>query len=70
MAVDKRAARRREWRISERVLFSAGLLGATPGLIVAMWLLRHKNRKPVWFLGLPLLLVVQCWAAGAFLGWW
>lgn len=70
MAHDKRAARRGQWRVPERVLMSVGLLGGTPGLITAMWLLRHKTRKPAWALGLPLLLALQFWAIGAWFGWW
>lgn len=69
MAHDKRAARRGRWRVPERALLAVGLLGGTPGLIAGMWLLRHKNRKPAWALGLPLLMTLQCWAAWAFLNW-
>jgi uncharacterized membrane protein YsdA (DUF1294 family) len=70
MAIDKRAAVRRRWRVPERLLVAIGLLGGTPGLILAMWLLRHKNRKPAWAFGLPLLLALQLWAVGAWMGWW
>ncbi len=70
MALDKRAARRGRRRVPERVLWSLGAAGGTLGLIAAMWMLRHKNRKPAWSWGLPLLLLAQGWAIGAWLGWW
>lgn len=51
-AVDKSAARRGRWRVSERNLLLIGLLGGWPGAIVAQQVLRHKTRKAsfqAWF---------------------
>lgn len=45
-ALDKLQARREGWRVPEKALHAAAVLGAAPGSLVAMELLRHKTRKP------------------------
>ena len=42
---DKRLARRRQWRVSERTLHLLDLLGGWPGGLVAQQIFRHKTRK-------------------------
>ncbi|WP_324102244.1 DUF1294 domain-containing protein [Noviherbaspirillum sp.] len=44
-ALDKSAARRDAWRISERTLHLLGLAGGWPGALVAQRMLRHKSAK-------------------------
>ncbi len=44
---DKRAAHRKEWRISETVLLLLGLVGGWPGAIAAQEYYRHKTQKPI-----------------------
>jgi len=44
-ALDKRAARRRQWRVSEARLHGLALLGGWPGALAAQKLLRHKSSK-------------------------
>lgn len=43
--IDKSAARKNGWRISEDTLLVLGLLGGWPGALVAQQLFRHKTRK-------------------------
>ena len=45
-AVDKSAALRRGWRVSEQQLHVLGLLGCWPGALLAQQRLRHKSVKP------------------------
>ncbi|MCY7304947.1 MAG: cold shock and DUF1294 domain-containing protein [Rhodoferax sp.] len=45
-AIDKSAARRAGWRISEAALHWLGILGGWPGALLAQQLLRHKSSKP------------------------
>lgn len=44
-ALDKSAARRGRWRVSEEKLQALALVGGWPGALVAQRWLRHKSRK-------------------------
>jgi uncharacterized membrane protein YsdA (DUF1294 family)/cold shock CspA family protein len=43
--IDKNAAIKKNWRISETVLLLLGLVGGWPGAILAQEFFRHKTRK-------------------------
>lgn len=45
-AIDKSAARKGEWRISENNLHLLSFLGGWPGAWLAQKFLRHKTSKP------------------------
>lgn len=45
-AIDKAAARKGEWRISENNLHILDFLGGWPGGFIAQKFLRHKSSKP------------------------
>lgn len=59
MAADKTRARKKRWRIPERVLFLAALCGGGAGALLGMTVLRHKTRKWYFALGLPLIAAAQ-----------
>lgn len=65
MAEDKRRARRHLWRIPERTLFVAALVGGSVGALLSMYLFHHKTRHWYFVVGMPLILVAQlaagCW---------
>ena len=65
MAEDKRRARRHRWRIPERTLFAAALVGGSVGALLSMYLFRHKTRHWYFVVGMPLILGAQleagCW---------
>ncbi len=59
MLSDKHRARKNLWRIPERVLLSAAVLGGSLGAIAGMKLFRHKTRHAKFYIGLPLILAIQ-----------
>ncbi|MBP3755155.1 MAG: DUF1294 domain-containing protein [Lachnospiraceae bacterium] len=56
--IDKAKAVRNEWRISEKSLMTAALFGA-PGALIAMFVFRHKIRKPKFYIGVPVILIAE-----------
>ena len=64
MGLDKRRAKRGQWRISEKTLFLPPLLGGTVGAIVGMQVFHHKTKHWYFRYGLPALLMVQLALAG------
>lgn len=70
-AVDKRRARLGRRRLSEASLHTLELLGGWPGALVAMQLVRHKRRKPAYWLVTAAIaaLHLAAWAGVAWLRW-
>ena len=64
MGVDKKRAKRDQWRISEKTLFLPPLLGGTVGAILGMRVFHHKTKHWYFRYGLPALLVLQVVLAG------
>lgn len=64
MGVDKRRAKRDQWRISEKTLFLPPLLGGTVGAILGMRVFHHKTKHWYFRYGLPALLVLQLVGTG------
>lgn len=52
--LDKWRAKHALWRISELDLMTAAFLGGSIGGLFAMYVLRHKIRKPKFYIGLPM----------------
>lgn len=63
MGLDKSKAKRHAWRIPERTLFLASLLGGSIGTWAGMYLFRHKTKHWYFVVGMPAILVVQILAA-------
>ena len=57
--LDKLSAIRGGWRVRETVLIGMAMAGGSVGGILAMQLFHHKTRKPLFAIGLPLILVIQ-----------
>ncbi len=57
--IDKRRAIRDQWRIPEKKLLLAALLGGAPGALWGMILFHHKTKKAKFFLTVPVLFVLQ-----------
>lgn len=59
MGVDKRKARRGEWRIPEKTLWCFALLGGAAGGWLGMSCFHHKTRHWYFKYGFPLLAVLE-----------
>ena len=59
MGTDKRRARRHVWRISEKTLFLAAILGGSLGAWAGMYVFHHKTKHWYFVAGMPLILVCQ-----------
>ena len=59
MRADKQKARKRQWRIPEATLFGAALLGGSLGILLGMYVFRHKTRKPRFYALIPLIFMIQ-----------
>ncbi len=63
MNADKNFARRRQWRVPERVLMAIAVFGGSPGILIGMITFRHKTQKPRFAVGVPLILIAETAAA-------
>lgn len=59
MYIDKRKAKYGKRRIKEYTLFILALIGGSVGSIVAMYTFRHKTKKARFFIGFPVILILQ-----------
>ncbi len=64
---DKSRARRHAWRIPEKTLLGAAVIGGSVGALLGMSVFHHKTRKPAFYIGVPLILIVQIGLAAL---WW
>jgi uncharacterized membrane protein YsdA (DUF1294 family) len=65
MGIDKSKAKRHAWRIPEKALFLASLLGGSVGTWAGMYVFRHKTKHWYFVVGMPLILAAQIAAV-----WW
>lgn len=59
MGADKRRAKKRQWRISERALFLVSLSGGSIGVWIGMYVFRHKTKHRYFVWGIPFIIVMQ-----------
>ena len=59
MALDKRKAKSKAWRIPERTLFLVSLLGGSLGTWTGMYLFHHKTKHWYFVVGMPLIFFIQ-----------
>ena len=53
----QKRTRSRRNRLSENTLFLVSLLGGSLGSLIAMYVFRHKTRKPFFVIGIPILFI-------------
>lgn len=59
MLADKLRAKKNLWRIPEATLIGVAAFGGSLGCLLGMRIFRHKTLKPKFFLGVPIILVLQ-----------
>lgn len=59
MYIDKRKAKKNEWRIKEGTLMTIALLGGGIGGIIGMYKFRHKTKKLKFSVGFPTIVITQ-----------
>ena len=57
--VDKSRAQRGAWRISEGALMFLAAVGGSIGALAGMRAFHHKTRKPLFSIGVPVLLIAH-----------
>ena len=63
MLIDKWKAKHNRWRIPEATLMGVAALGGSVGSLLGMYTVRHKTKHIKFTLGIPMILVVQVFAA-------
>ena len=59
MGIDKRKAIKGKWRIPESTLMIMAVIGGSVGAIFGMRVFRHKTKHKKFFIGLPVILILQ-----------
>lgn len=57
--IDKKRARKKQWRIPEKTLLLLALVGGSIGAYAGMQIFRHKTKKPLFQAGVPMILLIQ-----------
>ena len=56
---DKISAVKHRWRVKELTLMMISALGGAPAMYLTMLIIRHKTRKPLFMIGIPLIFVLE-----------
>lgn len=59
MGVDKYKAKKRLWRIPEKMFFIVAVLGGALGVYAGMLFFRHKTKHWYFMLGVPSILLAE-----------
>lgn len=59
MYIDKKRSIEGRWRIPEAKLFGAALLLGSPGILLGMYIFRHKTKHLKFVIGIPFILLIQ-----------
>lgn len=57
--IDKHKAKSGKWRIKEATLILSAAIGGSIGALLGMSVFHHKTQKPKFFIGVPVILVLQ-----------
>lgn len=59
MWIDKRKAKYGKYRISESTLLILATIGGGVGALIGMYKFRHKTQKPRFYIGIPVIMIVE-----------
>lgn len=59
MLIDKQKAKKKKWRIPEHHLMSIAGAGGSVGVLLGMFVWRHKTKHLKFLIGVPVLLVMH-----------
>ncbi|NLG02532.1 MAG: DUF1294 domain-containing protein [Clostridia bacterium] len=59
MGIDKAKAKRKVWRIPESTLFSIALVGGSLGVLIGMYVFRHKTKHKSFVIGVPVIFAIH-----------
>ena len=59
MLSDKQKAKKGTWRIPEATLMGVAAIGGSLGAFAGMRLFRHKTKHPKFFIGIPVIIILQ-----------
>ena len=59
MGIDKYKAKNGHWRTPEKTLIMLVILGGGIGGIAGMRIFRHKTKKPRFYIGFPMILILE-----------
>ena len=57
--IDKKRAKKGQWRIPEKTLFLSAILGGSIGAILGMYIFHHKTKHWYFQFGSPAIMIVQ-----------
>ena len=57
---DKLRAKNGGWRVPEKTLLFLSFFGGSIAMLFTMNLVHHKTNKPKFMIGIPLIIVLQC----------
>ena len=66
MHIDKKKSKKRRRRIPETVLLGTAVIGGSIGVMAGMEIFRHKTKHKRFYIGVPVILVLQVGIAAAF----
>ena len=67
---DKRAAKKRSWRIKERTLLFVSALGGSVAMLFTILIIRHKTKHAKFMAGIPVIIILQIAAVLAVMYWY
>lgn len=59
MGWDKRKSVKHYWRIPEKKLLLLPVLGGGVGVLIGMYIWKHKTKKPLFYIGVPMLYLLH-----------